>query len=60
MKLQSKETKGNLIHNHSIHHVIWKNAVHVILLWNLTYLKFSFSDLYSTKANDKKRTQQIQ
>ena len=32
--LQRNYTKGNLAYTHNIHYVIWKNIIHVILLWN--------------------------
>ena len=61
MKLQSKWTKSNLIHNHSIHHVFWKNAVHVILLLNPYTFKVSIlcPSLHQGKYQEKNPTNSV-
>ena len=43
LEIAEQITKGKLIHNHIIHHVFWKDAVHVILLWN----PYSFQSFHS-------------
>ena len=54
--------QGNFIHNHSIHHVFWKNAAHVILLWNpqpALHIQSFHSLPFSLPKKWWKRTQQI-
>ena len=49
---------GNLIHSHRFHHVFWKNAVHVILLWNPYTFKVSIFCPSLVQGKYQERTQQ--